>query len=160
MIKEIIETKNEFFSFFPQLSEVEFSRYLHWTLKPYFELENGKEILLLILDLLHVDMEEHNKDNSKTFLIPRGGKFKSNFCEKNGFDHKIHRKYDLTISDYINPHNTYDLIFMSHYRLIFTSLNFESYRNFIAINYDFFKNYLRYEKKEITLKELKQIKKV
>ena len=160
MIKEIIDLQDEFQLLFPNLSDIEFTRFLNYTLKPYFNIiNNGKETLSFVLEMLYEDMKPHNKDNSKTFLIPRNGKFKSSVCEKYGLDIKINRKYDLTVADFINPHNNYDLIFASHYRTIyFNDTQFQLFYNFVINNYDFLKNYDLYLNKSISLKSLRNFK--
>ena len=153
MIKEIKNCSEEFFNIFEDLEPIWFPRYHKNVLTPYFDMENGKKILLDTLNILYQD-----KNTDITTLHPKPGKFKTDLQEEKGFEYKYLPYSDLTIADFRDYNKNLNYIIEYKFLPAFIDENkFNEFYLFIEKRYEFLKNIYLYETKKITLKELRII---
>ena len=130
-----------------------FHRFRTQVLDPYFQLENGKEVLLKFIEIIKNDLDLNNK---YTILKTKPYQFKTSFQEEYGFDAKPYENCPITISEFRDSKNNYDLISDYRFFKFYNENNFNKFNNFINKNYDFLKNLELYNLKQISLKELKE----
>ena len=84
MLKEEYIIYEEFSNLFKENdNRLWFHRFRTQVLAPYFQLENGKEVLLKFIEIIKNDS---NKDNLYTILKTKPSQFKTSFQEDYGFD--------------------------------------------------------------------------
>jgi hypothetical protein len=154
MIREEKIILNEFKEIFGEEdTNLWFNRFIKQVLDPYFKLENSKDILLKFIEIIKNDLDLNNK---YTILKTKPYQFKTSFQEEYGFDAKPYENCPITISEFRNSNNNYDLISDYRFFKFYNENNFNKFNNFINKNYDFLKNLELYNLKQISLKELKE----
>jgi hypothetical protein len=153
MIKEFEAVKQEFIDIFDNIDSIWFPRYYQDVLLPYFKLDNGKEVLLETYKILYTDRySDFNILHRKPYA------FKTEAEEKYGFDYKFSKLHNYTISDFTNPDLNLDLINMHHFFNIFkTQDKFNSFIEWIENRYELLYNIENYNKKKISLKNIRII---
>ena len=131
-----------------------FHRFWNIILLPYFKLDNGKDVLLKFIEIIKNDLR---KENSYTILLPKPWQFKTSFQEEYGFDVLPYENSPITISEFRDAKNNYDLISSYRFFKLYNNDNFETFYNFIDTNYDYLKNLELYYSKKISLRQLNEL---
>lgn len=154
MLKEENIIYEEFSNLFKENdNRLWFHRFRTQVLDPYFQLENGKEVLLKFIEIIKNDL---NKDNLYTILKTKPSQFKTSFQEDYGFDSLPYENSPISISEFRNSNNNYDLISDYRFFKFYNHDNFENFYNFVDKNYEYLKNLDLYYYKKISLKDLKK----
>ncbi len=153
MIKEIEKISKEFKDIYKENDYLLwFNRFQHYILTPYFKLENGKHHLLKIIEIIKNDLD---KNNSYTILKAKPEQFKTSLQSEFGFEVKPYKDSPISVAEFRDSSNNFDLIADYRFLTFYSNENYQSFYNFLNKNFYYLQNFSLYEKKIISLKELK-----